>query len=108
MDNMLQGSLQALPYLLFLVGGYLFWFGLSAWTRGSREMGDSGGRLLGMVKGFRVGIIGLAIVGIGIWLLSGATWVLVVSLAVGCEELMESSFIIWALRSDPRLKETAS
>ena len=108
MSDMLNGLLQVLPYLLFLAGGFMFWLGLNAWIRGSRETGDSGGRLLGMVKGFRIGVIGLAIIGIGIWLLTGATWILVVSLAVGGEELLESSFIISTLRSDPRLKEGAS
>jgi hypothetical protein len=101
-------GLQLLPFGLFAAGGYLFWHGLTAWIKGTRQTGDSGGRLLGMVKGFRVGIIGLAVVGIAIWLLTDATWVLVVSLAVGGEELLESSFIISTLRSDPRLKEPAS
>ena len=97
-----------IPCFLFVAGGYLFWFGLSAWIRRSRQTGDSGGRLLGMVNGLRVGIIGLAVVGVGVWLLTGATWVLIVSLAVGGEELLESSFIISTLRADPWLRESAS
>ncbi len=99
---------EIIPLLLMAVGGYLFWIGLSAWIRGSRETGDSGGRLLGMVRGFRVGIIGLALVGIGVWLLTEQTWILVVSLAVGGEELLESSFIIATIRSDPRRSEQTS
>ena len=108
MQDIMTIALQVLPYLPIVAGGYLFWIGLSAWIRGSRQNGEPGGRLLGMMRGFRVGIIGLALAGIGIWLLTGQTWVLVVSLAVGGEELLESSFIISTIRSDPRLKENAS
>jgi hypothetical protein len=61
-----------------------------------------------MLRGFRVGIIGLALAGIGVWLLTDQMWILVVSLAVGGEELLESSFIIATLRSDPRRREQAS
>ncbi|CAN5826821.1 hypothetical protein BH23CHL2_BH23CHL2_09040 [soil metagenome] len=99
---------DVLPYLLVLAGGYLFWFGLSAWIRGSRQFGEPGGRLLRMVQGFRIGIIGLAVIGIGIWLVTGATWVLILSLAVAGEEILETSFIIWAIRSDPRLHADAA
>jgi hypothetical protein len=61
-----------------------------------------------MMLGFRVGIIGLALAGVGLWLLTGQTWILVVALGVGGEELLESSFIIATIRADPRLREKAN
>lgn len=108
MHDMMTTVAQLFPYLPILAGGYLFWFGLGAWIRGSRQTGEHGTRLLDMVRGFRIGVIGLALAGIGIWMLTGQTWILVVSLAVGGEELLETSFIISAIRSDPRLRENAS
>lgn len=108
MNDLMTTARLAAPYLLIGAGSYLFWIGLSAWIRGSRQTGEPGDRLLGMVRGFRIGIIGLALTGIGIWVLTGQTWVLVLSLAVGAEEVMETSFIIWAIRSDRRQKEGLS
>lgn len=101
-DVVLLTVTRTLPYLLMLAGSYLFWTGLSAWIRGSRQFGEPGGRLLSMIRGFRLGIIGLAVVGIGLWLLTGQLWILVLSLAVAGEEVLETSFIIWAINSDPR------
>jgi len=107
MNTVMSMVVEALPYVVISAGIYLFWVGLSAWIRGSRQYGEPGGRLLGMIRGFRVGIIGLAVIGIGVWLLTGATWVLILSLAVGGEEILETSFIIWAIHSDPRLESNA-
>ena len=108
MNTVMSMAFDVLPFAVIPAGSYLFWVGLSAWIRGSRKYGEPGGRLLGMIRGFRVGIVGLAVIGIGVWLLTGATWVLILSLAVAGEEILETSFIIWAIQSDPRLESNAS
>jgi hypothetical protein len=108
MQHLITAATDLFPYVPLVAGIYLFWTGLRAWIRGSRQTGESGNRLLGMMRGFRVGIIGLALAGVGLWLLTGQTWILVVALGVGGEELLESSFIIATIRADPRLREKAN
>ncbi len=60
--------------------------------------------LLTWIQGFRLSIIGLAVVGLGTawgWQL---TWLLVLTLAIGGEETLESSIVIFALRRGRRLE----
>ncbi len=65
--------------------------------------GDSG-KLLPWIQGFRLSIIGLALVGLGAAWAWQLTWLLVLTLAIGGEETLESSIVIFALRRGRRLK----
>jgi hypothetical protein len=94
-----------LPYMLFVVGGRMTWSGARVWVLGAGRSRGSTRRLLHMVIGFRQAIVGLAVIGGGFWLLTGSTWILILSLAVAAEEVFETGTIIKALRSDPRLRE---
>jgi hypothetical protein len=89
---------------LYVAGGLLVYRGAGAWIRGGRETGGPLDKIVGMVRGFRAAIIGMALIGIGLWLMTGQLWILVLSLAVAGEELLETSFIIYVARSDPRVK----
>ncbi len=102
MQFLMTSAAWTLPYLLLATGGYAFTLGVWAWITGSKTVGGTRRELLEMVRGFRIAVIGLAVTGVGVWLLTDQTWVLVVSLAVGGEELLESSVIIAAIRADPR------
>ena len=53
---------------------------------------------LGWMHGFRLTVIGLAVVGIGAAWLWHLGWLLALSLAIGGEETLESSIAIAALR----------
>jgi hypothetical protein len=53
---------------------------------------------LGWMRGFRLTLVGLAVVGIGAAWLSQMPWLLALSLAIGGEEALESSIAIHALR----------
>ena len=56
------------------------------------------------IQGFRLSIIGLAVVGIGGAWAWHLLWLLVLSLAIGGEEVLESSIVIFALRRGQQLK----
>jgi hypothetical protein len=57
--------------------------------------------------GFRLTIIGLALVGAGAAWLWGLPWLLALSLAIGGEETLETSIAISALRAQQRSAGTA-
>ena len=65
--------------------------------------GDSG-KLLTWIQGFRLTIIGLALAGLGAAWAWHLTWLLVLTLAIGGEEILESSIVIFALRRGRRLE----
>jgi len=65
--------------------------------------GDSG-KILTWIQGFRLSIIGLALTGLGVAWGWHLTWLLVLTLAIGGEEILESSIVIFALRRGRRLE----
>ncbi len=65
--------------------------------------GDSG-KLLPWIQGFRLSIIGLALAGLGVAWGWHLTWLLVLTLAIGGEETLESSMVIFGLRRGRRLE----
>lgn len=93
--------LMMFALLSIAIGLALFAHGLGRWVRGGRGRGTTP-RVLWMIQGFRIGIIGLALVGLGIGLVTGRTWVVILSLAIAGEEILESSIMIAALRSEQR------
>lgn len=66
-----------------------------------RDCDTDPGRALTLVRGFRIGITGLCLAGIGAGWLWDAEWLLGLSLIIGGEELLESSVIIKALKESP-------
>ncbi len=62
------------------------------------------GKLLPWIQGFRLSIIGLALAGLGAAWGWHLTWLLVLTLAIGGEEILESSIVIFALRRGRRLE----
>jgi hypothetical protein len=57
---------------------------------------------LGWMRGFRLTMIGLALAGVGAAWLWDLGWLLLLSLAIGGEETLESSIAIHALRGQQR------
>ena len=62
-------------------------------------------RLLTWLRGFRLTIIGLTLVGIALAWLWGETWLLVLSLGIAGEETFETSWMISTLERDRRPHE---
>ena len=88
---------------LILLGGALALWGLWTEALGLRDSlrGDHS-RIVVWIQGFRLSIIGLALAGIGAAWALHLTWLLVISLAIGGEETLESSIVIFALRRKQR------
>ncbi|HEY7269386.1 MAG TPA: hypothetical protein VH951_06135 [Dehalococcoidia bacterium] len=57
-----------------------------------------GQRNIGWMSCFRQFLLGAGILGAGVALLIDATWLLLISLAVGGEEVLESTFLLDGLR----------
>ncbi len=90
--------------LIALGTGLALW-GLLMVVNGLRGAlrGDSG-KLLTWIQGFRLLVIGLAVAGLGAAWAWHLTWLLVLTLAIGGEETLESSIVIFALRRGRRLE----
>ena len=58
---------------------------------------------LTLVRGFRYSIVGLAVVALGAAWQWHLLWLLLLALAIGGEELLESSIVIFALRRGQRM-----
>ncbi len=108
MDFLIDLSWRAYPAgLLMAVGFALALRGSRTFKQGFEPPFDGPSRILAGVRGFRRGIFGLAIAGIGAAWLWQIDWVLVLSLVIGGEELLESTFHIQALSLAERNKAGA-
>ena len=106
MEPVIELSWRVYPALALIVLGIgLALLGLLMQLNGLRGAlrGDSG-KLLPWIQGFRLSIIGLALVGLGVAWGWHLTWLLVLTLAIGGEETLESSIVIYALRRGRRLE----
>ncbi len=60
------------------------------------------------IRGFRLSILGLALAGIGASWLWDLKWLLILSLAIGGEEILESSMVIYGLKRGKKLNAKSS
>jgi len=63
-------------------------------------------RALGILRGFRVAIVGLCLAGGGIGWLWDIHWLVAISIVICGEEVLESSIGIAALRHDPLILDS--
>jgi hypothetical protein len=71
--------------------------GLRVEWRGIRMPIRHPDKVLTFFRGFRLSIIGLALIGIGVALMTDQLWLLLLSIAIGIEETIESSIDVFAL-----------
>ncbi len=106
METLIDLSWRVYPIsVLIALGIGLALWGLIMELNGLRGAlrGDSG-KLLLWIQGFRLSIIGLALAGLGAAWAWHLTWLLLLTLAIGGEETLESSIVIFALRRGRRLE----
>ena len=95
--------------VLMAVGASLFLLGMAKEWSGLRlALNGDPGKILIFLLGFRLSIIGLALAGIGAAWAWHLTVLLVLSLVIGGEELLESSAHIFAVRRGQRLTTLGS
>ena len=103
MDTLVALSWRAYPSWVFIVVGLTItiWsvrHGIAAARREARDPR----RALALLRGFRGGIVGLALAGLGAAWCWQLGWLLGLSLIIGGEELLESTVVIAALRQSAR------
>ena len=104
MDTVIELSWRVYPISALIALGiglasrglFLFVNGLRSALRGDSE------KILTWIPGFRLLIIGLSLAGLGAAWAWHLTWLLVLTLAIGGEETLESSVVIYALRRGSR------
>ncbi len=105
METLIELTWRVYPIsaLIALGTGLALW-GLLMLLNGLRgALRGESGKLLVWIQGFRLSIIGLALAGLGVAWAWQLTWLLVLTLAIGGEETLESSIVIFALRRGKRL-----
>ena len=104
MDALVELSWRAYPSVaLMLLGVAGFLRGALAIMRSWR--GPLRNRPVEHMSGFRIAVIGLAIAGIGAAWMWQFVWLLALALIIGGEELLESSWALYALRRSRRALE---
>jgi len=98
-QTLAAGTLIASGMPLLIAGLWREWDGLR------RPLRDPA-KVLTWVRGFRLSMIGLALTGSGAGWLFDQTWLIVLSLAIGGEETLESSIIHFALTRGRDLRIT--
>jgi hypothetical protein len=103
MDGVFDGSWQVYPMAaLALFGAGLALHSLRRLVQGLGSPSPDSATLLTGLRGFRLAVIGLALVGVaGAWWW-GEVWLLVLSLGIAGEETLETSMMIWALNQERR------
>ena len=87
--------------VMMVVGVGVVLFGLRVEIKGIRLSRDDASKMITVVQGFRIAVIGLALAGVGASWNWNILWLFVLSLAFGGEEIMESSVHLFILRRRP-------
>lgn len=103
MDSLIDLSWRVYPAAAMMTLGAVVWFmGSRMAIRGLRRpIGDST-KMQAFVIGFRFAVIGITLVGLGAAWNWHLTWLLVLSLVFGGEELFEATIHLSILRMKPR------
>jgi hypothetical protein len=83
--------------VVVLAGLVLLWRGLRS---AGRSLVGRGGGVVGFLEGFRLGVVGLALVGLGAAWIWRMPLLLFLALGIGFVETLESSVLIAAMRRD--------
>jgi len=106
MESLLSMLWTAVPWALVGAGTPLLVAGLAIELDGIKRPLRDPAKVITWVRGFRLSMIGLALAGTGAGWLLGQTWLIVLSLAIGGEETLESSIMHFALTCGRDLRLT--
>ena len=103
MDVLTEFTWRIYPaFVLLILGGVLTLRGAMLELAGLK--GDASKNLT-WIRGFRMSILGLALAGVGASWLWNLKWLLILSLAIGGEEILESSLVIYGLKRGQKLND---
>ncbi|MGH2562527.1 MAG: hypothetical protein ACRDJH_25995 [Thermomicrobiales bacterium] len=91
--------LQLGGYVVALLGLALFWRGLLGGPHGERGLLRPSAGALGRAEGWRLTILGLAVVGLGAAGVWEARWLLFLSVGIGFVEVLEATMVIAAWKA---------
>lgn len=94
--------------LMILVGLAMFVMGIRRASVGVRRYHRDPPRALALLRGFRISIVGLCLAGVSAGWLWDIGWLVVLSLIIGGEELLESTVVIMAMTHAGDLRPRAS
>jgi hypothetical protein len=101
MEGLLEAPWRVYPaWLLVVAGAWLVVRALRSWARASASLRDPERALL-VTRSLRKAIVGATIASAGIGWLTETGWVVLLALIILCEEVLETSTMIAALRNDP-------
>ena len=107
MDAIVDLSWRAYPgSALIAVGMTLAVYGLSRLAAWRSVSAFDGRKPLVFVSGLRAILVGSAIAGVGGAWVWQQLWVLFIALAIGGEELLETSVVLYVLRRGRRIQQT--
>ena len=103
MEAVVDASWRTYPAIALISLGMVIWyFGTRMTLRGlGRPMSDLT-RMQAFVQGFRIAVIGITVVGLGISWNWHVMWLFVLSLVFGGEEIMESTAHLAILKWKPK------
>ncbi len=108
MDAIVDLSWRAYPGgALLALGMMLAMYGFSRLAAWRSVSAFDGSKALVFVSGLRAVLVGSAIAGVGGAWVWQQLWVLLISLAIGGEELLETSFVLYVLRRGRRMQQTS-
>lgn len=93
----MENIVTAVQALLVVCGLFLATRGLRREWRGITMPLRDPAKVLTFFQGFRMSVIGLALIGIALGWAFGQTWLLLIAIAIGIEETIESTIDIFAL-----------
>ena len=83
------------------IGAAILTSGLRLEVDGIRRPTDDPIKMVTVIRGFRVAVIGVALASLGAAWIRSVTWLFVLSLVFGGEEVLESSVHLFILRRRP-------
>jgi hypothetical protein len=93
---------QVAPVAVLVLGFALLWRGLRGGPRGARGLLRPQAGSLGRAEGWRMVVVGLTVIGLGLSGILDARWLFFLSLAFGFVETLEATMVIAAWRAGNR------
>ncbi len=100
--DVLQAASENIPALVLMgLGTLLLFWGTRRGARAARRSHEDPPKALGIVRGYRIAIIGVCLSAYGAGQWWRIDWLMTVAIVICLEEIAESSFYIAALKREP-------